>query len=187
MIRIAARALAAAGALALLTACSTTEAEPDRPTDPPAASASQGGPASNAASVAFPNCEQVATVLAGRLDGYALQQDEAQTDDDITACSWNHTAELIDGIRASFKRQPDDPGLFTAARETAAQMHGENFVDDPLLDGRDAYMFKLDGGAAYTMSYVSAFYQVDLVLVGSAVEDPPTPAEVIGLVDLVEG
>ena len=104
----------------------------------------------------------------------------------ITECSWNNTAELIDGVRASFNRQSDDPGLFAAARETAEEMHGENFVKDPLLDGRDGYMFKLDGGVAYTMSYVSAFYQVDLVTVGSAVDNPPTPVEVIGLVDLIE-
>lgn len=184
MIKIATRALAVAGALALLTACSTTETE--TPTDAPAAQASQDALAGGPASATFPNCEQVATVLAGRLDGYTLVADETQTGADTTECSWNNTAELIDGIRASFNRQPDDPGLFASALESAEQMHGENFVKDPLLDGRDAYMFKLDGGVAYTMSYVSAFYQVDLVTVGSAVENPPTPAEVIGLVDLIK-
>ncbi|MGA3539358.1 hypothetical protein ACK8GE_08730 [Micromonosporaceae bacterium DT194] len=185
MIKLATRVLPIAAAIALLTACSTAEAETPVGVDSPAAAAPEETAASAAGPATFPNCDQIAALIGGRLQGYALEEKETVTEPDQTECAWYHTTELVDGVNVSYSRQFDAPDDFPMQRDIAQRMHGANYVEDALLDGCEAYMFKLDGGITNTMSYVSAYYQINFVLVGGAVKSPPTAAEMVGLADLV--
>ena len=176
-------------ALALLTACSTAEAEtPVRPSDSPGRPRHRRRPPRPPpAPATFPNCDQIAALIwPARLQGYALEEKETVTEPDQTECAWYHSTELVDGVNVSYSRQFDAPDDFPMQRDIAQRMHGANYVEDALLDGREAYMFKLDGGITNAMSYVSAYYQINFVLVGGAVKSPPTAAEMIGLADLVK-
>ena len=172
MITMPSRILAAAATLALLTSCSTSQT-------------SAGTDAADT-ELALPNCEQIATALAHRMQGYTLNPENSKTEPDEIRCNWNYGGRYLDGISVAFSRTERD---FVTWEDLPAheRIPGLERIEDPLLDGREGYLLRFGESPMEVTQWRAPSYQMNLILQGDEADEAATVAEVVGLLDVIEG